>query len=228
MTLKIIGAGYGRTGTLSLKLALETLGYQKCYHMTEVARSMHFGKWNKKLSGEDIPWEEFFQGYQATVDWPTTTYYKELASYYPDAKVILTVRDFDKWYLSMMNTIYAMYISSPKWISYLTGMKKMMDNMLWDTEFQGKFENKEHTRMIFEKHIEEVKRIVPNEKLLIFNVSEGWEPLCSFLDVSVPDIPFPRTNETAKMQRNLHVLKFLGYLPWGLLILIIFTGLYYA
>ena len=109
MTLDVIGAGFGRTGTMSLKVALEELGFGPCYHMSEVfAHPEHVELWRAAAQGKEVDWEQIFGGYRATVDWPACSFYGELMEKYPDAKVILTVRDPQRWYESAYNTIYTM------------------------------------------------------------------------------------------------------------------------
>ena len=117
MPLKVIGAGFGRTGTLSLKVALEQLGFTKCYHMTEVfAKPDHVKLWDAAARGEPVDWEALFRGYQATVDWPGCNFYQEYIRLYPEAKVILTLRDPDRWYDSARQTIYQQQQAFPAWI----------------------------------------------------------------------------------------------------------------
>ena len=190
--LKIIGAGYGRTGTLSLKNALEELGFRPCYHMTEL-----FGKpgadeqWEAIARGGAVDWNTVFEGYQATVDWPACAVYKELMQAYPEAKVLLSVRDPEKWYESVSNTIYRVSHRDP-----LSSHARMINALIWEGTFDGKFEDKDYAIAVFLRHIEEVKRQVPAEKLLVYDVKEGWGPLCAFLGVEVPaGTPFPHLND---------------------------------
>jgi hypothetical protein len=94
MTLKVIGAGFGRTGTSSLKQALEDLGFGPCHHMTEViAHPQQVPVWEAAMNGEPVEWEDVFHAYQSAVDWPSAAFYEPLMERYPDARVILTVRD---------------------------------------------------------------------------------------------------------------------------------------
>lgn len=208
--LKIIGAGFGRTGTLSLKVALNELGFGPCYHMTEVFQHPdHNELWLAAGRGEQVNWHDILGEYQSTVDWPTCTFYKELMQAYPDAKVLLTVRDPERWYESVNSTIY--HVSRGKtfspassiatfmmkrFIPVSRGHLQMIGTLIWKNTFHGKFSDKEYALSIFNQHIEEVKKVVPAEKLLVYEVKEGWEPLCNFLGVDVPkDTPFPHLNE---------------------------------
>jgi len=206
MTIEVIGAGFGRTGTMSLKVALEELGIGPCYHMIELfGHPEHVELWEAASQGKAVSWEELFSGYRATTDWPACSFYEQLMEKYPDAKVILTVRDPDRWYESTYNTIYGMrrMISSPifRLVAPLRpGLRraaKMNDRLIWEDTFGGSLENRERAIKVFERHNEEVKERVPPDKLLVYDVKEGWGPLCEFLGVGVPkNKPFPHLNDT--------------------------------
>ncbi|MDQ3247991.1 MAG: sulfotransferase family protein [Chloroflexota bacterium] len=211
MTLKIIGAGFGRTGTLSLKLALEALGYTKCYHMQEVfAHPSHVQTWTDAATGKPVDWDKLFTGYQATVDWPGCTFYRELMQHYPDAKVLLSVRDPENWYQSAYNTIFRVgrqfpMNQMPKIVPPLRRFIRMVDAIIWRGTFHGRFADKPYAIAVFNRHIEEVKQIVPPQRLLVYEVKEGWEPLCKFLGVPVPQgIPFPHANDTVQFQQQFY------------------------
>ena len=197
MGLKVIGAGFGRTGTMSLKVALETLGFAPCYHMTECAPKgpEHWNKWIAAADGNP-DWDGIFEGYEATLDFPSCTSYKALADYYPDAKVILTVRDPERWFDSLQETIFA-----PKWIEYLRGveMGKFIQRNINDY-LQDKMHDKEHLIRRFHEHSEEVKKSIPASRLLVFEVQQGWGPLCEFLDKPIPDTDFPRINDAESVK----------------------------
>ncbi|HTU16893.1 MAG TPA: sulfotransferase [Gemmataceae bacterium] len=209
MSLKVIGAGFGRTGTLSLHSALEELGFTRCYHMREVlTHPDHVAAWSAASRGEPVDWDALFAGYQATVDWPACSFYRELLNRYPDAKVILTVRDADKWYDSAFETIYYVRQAFPMWSRwFLLRMRRftrMLDDVVWLGTFQGRFADKQHAIAAFNRHNDEVRRTVPADRLLIYEVSRGWEPLCAFLGVPVPqDKPFPRLNDTAEFRSRI-------------------------
>lgn len=207
--LKVIGAGFGRTGTLSLKAALEELGFGPCYHMTEVfSHPQHIAYWVAAAEGNPVDWKGLLNNYQATVDWPACTFYEELMRVYPDAKVLLTVRNPDSWYESVSSTIYPLSrraIGSPI-IVFIGNLLfpdrlragRMINTLIWQGTFEDKFEDKEYAQAVFQQHIEEVKKNVPSEKLLVYDVKQGWEPLCAFLGVEIPgDKPFPHLNERA-------------------------------
>ncbi|HLJ32750.1 MAG TPA: sulfotransferase [Ktedonobacteraceae bacterium] len=190
--LKIIGAGFGRTGTLSTKNALEELGFRSCYHMTELFENPGVPEqWQAIVAGAPVDWKAIFTGYQASVDWPACAFYKELMQVYPEAKVLLNVRDPEKWYESVLSTIYVVsrrrLPDSPH--------SQMIKKLIWEGTFDSKFEDKDYAIAVFHRHIEEVKQHVPPDKLLIYDVKEGWEPLCTFLGVKIPSTPFPRLND---------------------------------
>lgn len=208
MTLKIIGAGFGRTGTTSLKAALEQLGFDKCYHMQEVIKNpAHVSVWSDATAGKAVDWDVLFAGYQATVDWPACNYYRQLMEFYPDAKVLLSVRDPQKWYDSCLNTIFAIYRKPVMKVMFglippMRRFMKMNERLIWLGNFDGKFEDRNHAIAVFTRHNQQVQEYVPSERLLVFDVKEGWEPLCKFLGVPVPEgAPFPHLNDTGSFQR---------------------------
>jgi hypothetical protein len=204
MSLKVIGAGFGRTGTMSLKNALEMLGFDKCYHMVEVMKSpSHTAFWTKAHAGEPIDWDELFSGYQASVDWPACNLWREQMEHFPDAKVILSKRDPDKWYDSVMNTIYKSTL-----IGRESGDEKTRQFGEWATEiiwkriFNDNMEDRANVIDIYNRHNEEVIRSAPEERLLVFEPKDGWEPLCAFLEVDVPNEEYPRVNTTEEFTKK--------------------------
>jgi hypothetical protein len=211
MTLKVIGAGFGRTGTASLQAALEELGYSPCYHMHEVLfknpghAPLWEAAWDAVARGEYVDWEELLAGYQATVDWPGASFYRELMEAYPEAKVLLSVRAPEKWYKSTKNTIYTVEERSEMLDrnlqessgSQIARGHQMIRKLVWEGTFGGSFEDRRYAIEVFERHNEEVKEHVPANRLLVYEVKEGWGPLCEFLQVEVPeDKPFPHLNDT--------------------------------
>lgn len=213
--MKVIGAGFGRTGTTSLKAALEELGFGPAYHMTEVfTRPEHVGFWEAASRGEPVDWSGFLSGYGVAVDWPACAFYQELMEAFPDAKVILTLRDPDRWYESTRATIYGLRgISSGPlkpalalaglFAPGVAGMVRLADEIVWKNTFDDRFEDRRHATETFKRHNDEVRRRVPPERLLVLDVREGWAPLCDFFDVEAPDRPFPHLNETREMRRRL-------------------------
>ena len=210
MALKVVGAGFGRTGTLSLKVALEKLGCGPCYHMAEVfPRPEHVAMWHRLAFENAIDWDELFGGFQATVDWPSARWWREIAAHYPDAKVLLSVRDPEAWYKSMSDTIaQPMREPAPDSAPEIIRLQSQMirKSVLAET-FDNRFEDKAHTIEVFNRHTQEVRDSIDPARLLVFNVREGWEPLCRFLEVPVPDEPFPRLNDTASTQAMIRMLR---------------------
>lgn len=193
MTLKVIGAGFGRTGTMSLQAALQQLGFAPCYHMAEVF--IHgpetFAQWEAASAGTP-DWDAIFDGYQATVDFPACTHWKALAEYYPDAKVLLSVRDPEKWFQSTQDTIF-----SPPWIDYLeTSMAGKFFTGSVDGYFDRRMHDKDYLVQRFRDHVADVQATIAPERLLTYQVQQGWGPLCKFLEVAEPDTEFPRINDT--------------------------------
>ncbi len=201
--MKVIGAGFGRTGTYSLKVALEMLGIGPCYHMVEVfEHPEHVAVWQAAADGQPVDWKALFQGYQAAVDWPACRFYAQLMDVFPDAKVLLTVRDPEKWHTSVMNTIHPRNNDESD-DPHTLAQRRMTTSVIWQGTFNGRLDEKDYAIGVYERHIEEVRRRVPSDRLLEYQVSEGWEPLCRFLGVSVPeDTEFPRLNDTASFQQR--------------------------
>jgi hypothetical protein len=205
--MKLIGAGMPRTATLTQKMALEMLGLGPCYHMVDVLADLEQAAlWERALDGAG-PWEEIFAGYNSTVDWPGGYFYRELIDVYPEAKVLLSVRDPQAWEASMRQTVWAVrhgeslirLLSSaqahvnPQWQGFI----HMIDRLVWEGKgtFASGHETPEQLIGGMERHNEEVRRNVPPERLLVWSANEGWEPLCEFLELPVPDTPFPHIND---------------------------------
>jgi len=198
VTLKVIGAGFGRTGTLSMKGALEHLGLGPCYHMLEVMnRPENADAWYNVAQSGKANWDQILSGYHSTVDWPACHYWQSLAAHFPDAKVILTVRDEEAWWQSMSKTILRNFqdgdeVVDPARIS----MRRMTRDLIVERVFSGILDNRDHVLTAYRRNIEAVRAGLPKERLLVFDVAEGWAPLCAFLDLPMPAAPFPRTNTT--------------------------------
>ena len=194
MPLSVIGAGFGRTGTMSLKLALEALGLGRCYHMIEVFPNPAApGLWLQALDGTLGDWEKLFADYGCTTDVPGCMFYRELAEAYPDAKLILTVRDPEAWFRSTQATIFAE--STNDRLAGNPELGEMMRKLVFGL-FDGRVHDHDHCIAAFERWNAEVIAAIPPERLLVYDVAEGWEPLCRFLGKAVPNTPFPSTNST--------------------------------
>jgi hypothetical protein len=219
-TLRIIGAGFGRTGTLSLRQALLRLGFGPCDHMHEsFAAPARFTLWHDALrrtrAGEAVDWRPLLEGYRATLDWPAAYFWHELAAAHPDARVILTVRDPDRWYASAEATIFRLRnVESLLWgratrslfalaVPEMQDGYRVVDDVIWDGTFDGRFADRRHALRVFTRHNRDVRETVPPDKLLVFDVREGWDPLCAFLGVPVPKgEPFPHVNDGAAFRRH--------------------------
>jgi hypothetical protein len=202
--LEVIGAGFGRTGTLSLKSALERLGFERCYHMAELGRNpSHAALWSQAHRGEAIDWDALFEGYRASVDWPSCNLWREQLAHFPDAKVLLSLRDSERWYESIMSTIYGFTAASLEAEDETARTRgRWAMEIVWDHVFDGRMDDREHVIGVFEAHNAAVIREVPAEKLLVYMPGDGWEPLCAFLGVDVPDVEYPRLNTTEQFRER--------------------------
>jgi hypothetical protein len=195
--LEVIGVGFGRTGTLSLKAALERLDFGPCHHMLGMLeRPAEIPLWRDAAQGRPVDWDEVYRGYRSTVDWPGARFWRELVEHYPKAKVILGVRDPERWYDSALRTIHrAALDDSPPPTPVLAEMRAMSREVVWDGVFEGRFADRDHALRVFDEHLAAVRAQVPAEGLLVFEAADGWAPLCAFLEVPVPDEEFPRRND---------------------------------
>ena len=206
---------------MSLKVALEQLGFGPCYHMIEVfAHPEHTEFWVSAWRGEQVDWDGVLGDYEAAVDWPACTFYEELVERHPDAKVILSVRDPERWYESVRNTIYELSVVVPRHPLYRigytlvslimfrgSGNANLADEIIWEGTFDGRFEDRTYAVEVFRRHNAEVRHHVPADRLLVYDVKSGWGPLCDFLGIEDSDEPFPHTNETAQMRRRLRGIQ---------------------
>jgi hypothetical protein len=198
-TIQVIGAGFGRTGTFSLREALVRLGFGPCDHMADnFEHPERFALWaeavRRKQAGEPIDWRPLLDGYQAIVDWPGSYFWRELTGAHPEAKVILTGRDAERWYESMLSTVYTLHGGE--------GLEVPGD-IIWDRTFGGRFADREHALATFVTHNQAVRETIAGDRLLVFDVKEGWGPLCAFLGVPVPEhAPFPHLNDAASFHEH--------------------------
>jgi hypothetical protein len=189
--LRVVGAGLGRTGTMSLKLALERLLGAPCYHMVEVfSRPAHFEQWTRAAKGEVIDWNALFEGFGATVDWPSASFWPELARAYPDAIVLLSTRSPESWWKSASDTIFR-------------GLKQPGDSPLHSmmsailgTRFTLSLDDHDAAIAAFEAHNAKVRAAAPRGRLLEWSPKDGWAPLCNALGLPIPAEPFPHANST--------------------------------
>ena len=210
--MEVIGAGLGRTGTSSFCDAMDILGY-KCHHMkkllmdpTDKSSKLFY---NTFLNKSAANWDEVYEGYNACADWTAAYFYKDLLARYPNAKVILTERSFEDWYKSMKNTIYTAFRGAnklepghPRYEFRELSRKIIVDGYIEDDD---KFLDVEFMRKYYDDHIKEIKEVVPANQLYCFQLGEGWEGICKFLDKSVPEVPYPKVNSTAQFKERFNV-----------------------
>jgi Sulfotransferase domain len=202
--MKLIGAGFGRTGTMSLKAALELIGHGPCFHMIDIIRDpAPLPHWLAAANGESVDWEEAMKGWESSVDWPGCTFWEEMAETWPDAPVLLSVRDPEAWYRSCRNSIHAAKemamrgeLQPPEENPPSPEVMQMINGLIWNGTFDGRFLEQDYALEVFHRHNEDVKRKVPGDRLLVYEVKQGWEPLCEFLGVDVPEEEFPHLNDT--------------------------------
>lgn len=194
MPLKVIGAGVGRTGTYSLKLALNELGLGPCFHMEEVLVNAptQIPLWETAADGAP-DWAAIFAGYGSSVDWPTARFFRELHEAYPQAKFILTDRDPRTWAQSFGETIYKLLSGADQAPAEMKPWLDMAQKVIDQTGFPAGLDEA-GLSAAFTAHCDAVKAAIPASQLLVYQVRQGWGPLCAFLDRPVPDMPFPRTN----------------------------------
>ena len=210
--MKVIGAGLPRTATLSQKVALEMVGFGPCYHMVNILGDTSLVPvWSDAMHG-NVDWNEVFAGYEATVDWPGSFFYRELMAAFPEAKVFLSKRDGAAWARSMIDTIWDFFWGDslmsdmarararidPGWNAYIEMMTEMWGRLGIDGNSTA-----EDLARIIEDYQDEVVATVPSDRLLVWSVADGWEPLCEFLEIDVPDGPFPRLNDSAQFAERI-------------------------
>jgi Sulfotransferase domain len=217
VVLDVIGAGFGRTGTNSLQLALEQLGFGPCYHMLEVIRGADAqDRWEPALADGPTDWADVFRDYRSTVDWPGCAFWRELVTAFPAAKVVLTVRDPHSWYASAKRTIFAdgdqlddPELPAPEDLSpeTLEFLQFMMGGLLPRVLSDGRGGrldelDEEPAIAAFERHNQAVRDAVPADRLLEYRVGQGWQPLCDFLEVPVPAGDFPHANDSGSFRKT--------------------------
>ena len=241
MTLQIIGAGFGRTGTWSTYAALNQLGLP-CYHMVEVIRNKenksHLDFWRKVANappGTQQDWQQVFAKYKAAVDNPACCVWRELLAAYPDAKVLLTLhpRGAEAWYESTIDTIY---FTENMWqfrvLELLTPFGRKLGDMtrklIWQRTLKGTMTDKARAIARYNAHIEEVKAAVPADRLLVFTVTQGWQPLCDFIGVAAPADDFPNLNDRASIKKTIKEIVSASYIMLAACVVGIVLVLYFA
>ncbi len=196
MALKVIGSGFGRTGTMSTKLALEQLGFGPCHHMIEVMENpSQPEKWKAVAAGEAVDWEDVFNGYTSQVDWPGAAVWQETSLAFPEAKVVHTERPEDAWWNSFSVTIGKFFSRAPE-IDLPPHLRSIFGTMIgwFVTDTFRDHTDRDSAIAAYRLNNRKVRETIPPERLLVFNVADGWEPLCHFLEVPAPDTPFPRSH----------------------------------
>jgi hypothetical protein len=204
--MRVIGAGVGRTGTYSLKLAIDHLGLGPCHHMAEVFSNMptQVPLWAAALKGQP-DWAVIYRGYVSAVDWPTARFFRELHKEYPSAKFVLTHRSPESWAESFSDTIYTLMTARAEAPPELHAWFGIAIDVVAQTGFPGGLDVTALTKA-YVAHNEAVKAAIPADQLLVYQVKEGWEPLCAFLEVAVPTDPFPRANDRAQFWAHKHAI----------------------
>jgi hypothetical protein len=194
MAMQVIGAGVGRTGTYSLKLAINEIGLGPCHHMEEVLHNMpvHVPLWSA-ASADNADWSRIYDGYESAVDWPTACFFRELFKEFPDAKFVLTERDPERWAESFAATIYKLLAGRDQAPEEMHSWLDMASDVVVKTGFPPGLDQGALAKA-FVAHNNAVKETIPAKQLLVFEVRQGWEPLCKFLGVPIPTTEFPRTN----------------------------------
>jgi Sulfotransferase domain len=206
--MKLVGVGFGRTGTMSLKGALEELGYPT-FHMIDLImgenKERDLPYWVKIADNEPVDWDEVFEPWEATVDWPGCSRWEQLLDAFPDVPVLLNYRDFDGWYKSVENTILAVKLAAqsgqmkedanrPGPAPELWGV---IEKLIWEGDFQGRFQDRDWMRQMYYDRIETIKNTVDRDRLIVWELGvHGWEPICEALGEPVPDRPFPHLHDT--------------------------------
>lgn len=199
MTLRVVGAGLGRTGTLSLKLALEKLLGGPCYHMFEVfPRPDHIAMWREAIATGSTDWAKVFDGFVAAVDWPVSAFWRPISEAYPDAPILLSVRDTNSWWTSADRTI--LEGAFRRFPGNEDDPWHVMITELLEKTFTRSFLDEDEAKAAFNRHNEEVRRTAPPDRLVEWEIGAGWEPLCHMLGLPVPDEPFPHANTTEEFR----------------------------
>ena len=201
MALKLIGAGFGRTGTNTQKVVLETLGLGPCYHMYEVIAHPEFiSYWYDAACGVLPDWNTVFEGYSSGVDWPVCAFWRELAEFYPEGKFLLTPREEEAWFKSISKTIFETFRVPADDSGANPDLRRMTRKLILENTFGGEIDDRDHVLGVYRKHNAAVLAELPADRVLVYDVKQGWEPLCEFMGVDVPTEDFPHTNTTADFQ----------------------------
>jgi len=194
MGLKVIGAGFGRTGTDSMREALTMLGFGPCHHMFEINKNDEQRRlWRALAKGAPPDWERLFQGYQSCVDWPSAFYWRQLIEVYPEAKVILTYRSPESWWESFEQTILA-------GMTRMTDRESVVITLIADQVFGGRPDDRSHAMAVYAANVKDVMETAPPGRLLVHRLGDGWPTLCAHLGVAQPSEPYPARNSKGEIR----------------------------
>ncbi len=208
MPLDLIGAGVGRTGTRTLKAALEQLGVGPCYHMTDFfGRPEGLSHWEDADAGRPVDWEALFGEFRAVVDYPGCRQWAALSRAFPEARVLLSVRDPDAWYDSVQRTIFRANVAADGTPTRDDPVMRWVFREVWQGDFEGRFTDRAFAIEWYQRHNAAVREAIEPGRLLVYQVSEGWAPLCTFLYVPVPETPFPRLNTRQEFVARLEAME---------------------
>lgn len=197
--LKVIGTGFGRTGTDSMREAINLLGFGPCHHMRSLLEDKaHQNDWRDFVAGGPCNWDTLLNGSKSCIDWPTAHFWPELIDRFPNAKVLLTWRTAESWWASFEKTVLPMILEASKKPIQPPGSQLILQQV-----FANKPPTRDHCIATYNANVERVKATVPAERLLVYKIGDGWGPLCAHLDVQVPDQPFPRSNSTAEFHTGI-------------------------
>jgi hypothetical protein len=203
--MRIVGVGFGRTGTVSLRAALERLGAGPCLHMQELRSGDQAERWKPVADGAPVDWHQIFAGWQATVDWPACTRWREVCAAFPEAAVLLNYRDFDGFYRSCERTIWAVRQAAragtlgprPDGLVPPPAFRHVIETLIWQEDFQDRFEDRTWVERMYHERIAAIRHEIPADRLVEWRLGhDGWEPLARALGVPVPDEPFPHLHDT--------------------------------
>ena len=214
VSLKVVGAGVGRTRTNSLKLALEQLLGGKCHHMFEVLSdpTIQIPLWTNAIDGGDVDWSSMTTGFESLVDWPGASFWRELSAANPDALVLLSVRDPEAWYRSTSNSIFLIFdVVPPELLPWFDSMRRLLSE-----RFSDRLDDPTAMMDAFERHNGAVRKEIPSQRLLEWSPTDGWDPICERLGLGVPNTPFPKTNELNEWRANFGMMPIIIDLwPYG-------------
>lgn len=197
MSLKVIGAGFGRTGTDSMRLALNMLGFGPTHHMHELFDNpQQKALWRALALGAPPDWDALFAGYNACVDWPSACYWRQLIGIYPDAKVLLTWRTPESWWSSFEKTIV-------KAVQNTDDPDSLGHTVINRLTFGGRMGDRDHAIATYNAHNEAVIATIPADRLLVCKLGDGWGPLCAHLGVEVPEEDYPNRNNKTDFARKI-------------------------